>query len=334
MKGNDMRLDPLRQTWTVFCPDRAVKPLTSGRAARAPLKKVSPFAPGNEQLTPTPLLVTGEAQKWRVRAFPNRAPAFRVEGDTVFCGDGLYDRTEAVGAHEVIVESPDAAPFDALALPAITEALSAWRMRIVDLMRDARLRSFQIVKNAGPLAGSQWPQAISQVIATAVLPRQLKQKLGVAREFYARKKRSIFEEILREEIRVGKRLVYENTGFAVFCPYASRAPFEVAVYPKRQLADFHRVSNEELAQLADVLKSALGKMSRALDKPSYVLALCTAPTRTSRRDYWHTLDADFRWHIEIVPRLFPSDGFEQATGWHINTVTPEAAAEFLRKMEM
>jgi UDPglucose--hexose-1-phosphate uridylyltransferase len=335
MNGNEMRLDPLRQTWTVFCPARAMKPRPGSRMPRGPLRKVSPFAPGNEHLTPNSLLTTSDPEgRWRVRVFPNRVPVFGVEGDTAWYPEGFYDRTDGVGAHEIVVESPDDRPLEKLPLPSITDVLSAWRTRMGDLTRDGRLRAFHVVKTVGALAGAQYAHAISQVIAAALVPVALKQKLGVARDFYQRKKRSIFEEILREEVRAGKRLVYENTGFAVFCPYASRSPFEMAIYPKRQLPDFHRASDEEMAQLADGLRSALLKLAGALDAPSYTLTLFTAPGRTGRRDHWQTIESDFRWHIEIVPRVFAVDGFEQATGWHINPVLPETAADYLRSLEV
>src|SRR5436853_279690 len=121
-------------------------------------------------------------------------------------------------------------------------------------------------------AGASVQHSISQLIATSVVPAALKQKLRVARDFYERKRRSIFQDILGEEIRVAKRLVYENNGFAVFCPYASRAPFEMAIYPKRQVADLHGISDQENSQLADALKISLQKLNAALDSPAYNLA--------------------------------------------------------------
>jgi UDPglucose--hexose-1-phosphate uridylyltransferase len=36
------------------------------------------------------------------------------------------------------------------------------------------------------------------------------------------------------------------------------------------------------------------------------------------------------FHIEIIPRLATFAGFEFATGTIVNTMTPEAAAEFYR----
>ncbi len=328
-----MRLDPLRQTWTVFSKSRLVKP-DFVRGPAAP-ETASPFSAGNERFAPHALYTApagGEA--WRIRVAPSRTPALRVEGQAAMAADGFYDRMDGVGAHEVIVETPNGAALEELPLPAITEVIAAWRTRMLDLTRDDRMRSFFIIKNVGAQAGATVAHSISQLIAMAVTPLPLRQKLIVARDFYKRKKRSIFEDILREEVRVSRRLVYENNGFAVFCPYASRSPFEQAIYPKRQCADFHGITDQEAAQLADVLKTALRRLIKALDLPAYNLVLTTAPTRTRRSDHWNTLSQDFRWHIEIVPRLFHPGGFDLATGCHLNPVLPEAAAEFLRKVEL
>lgn len=336
MNKPEMRLDPLRQSWTIFTQGRLTKPpFLRRRQVDAPAT-FSPFTAGNENLAPNTLYAasTPGSDGWAVRVVPNRAPALRVEGDVHRHPDGFYDRMDGVGAHEVIVETPGREPMEQLPLPVIQQVITAWKFRMLDLMRDPRMRALFVVKDVGEAAGSHVPHAVSQLISLAVVPQPLLQKLDVARDFYDRKKRSIFEDIWREEIRTGTRLVYENNGFAVFCPYASRTPFEVAVYPKRQCADFHGLSDQEIVQLADALKTTLGKIARALDRPAYHLMLFTAPTRTTRRDHWNTLDADFRWHIEIMPRLYYPSGFETGTGCHMNSVLPETAAEYLRRIEV
>ncbi|MDP9291306.1 MAG: galactose-1-phosphate uridylyltransferase [Verrucomicrobiota bacterium] len=325
MKKPEMRFDPLRQTWTVFAPDRVRKPDFAPRA-----KIAEPFFNGEPELASAILHKSGSG----VRVLPNRVPAFRVEGDNAIFADGFYDRTDSLGAHEIIIETPDGADLETLSLPNVGEVINAWKTRMLDLSRDSRLRSFFVVKNVGAAAGATVPHSISQLVAMAIVPPALKQKLRVAREFYERKKRSIFADILADEVRAGSRLVYENNGFTVFCPYGSRAPFEQAIYPKRQLADFHGVTDQEIVQLADVLKTALAKLNSALDFPAYQLVLSTAPARNGRRDYWNTIEQDFRWHIEIVPRLFYAQEIELGTGCHINTVWPETAAEHLRKIEL
>jgi UDPglucose--hexose-1-phosphate uridylyltransferase len=331
MNETEMRLDPLRQTWTVFSSERTVAPASVSRLNGG---GPTPFHPIREDLLPRPLYTAPKTGPWEVCVIPNRVPAVRVEGETRTHAEGFYDRSDGVGAHEVIVESRDGTPLDELPLDRIARVVMAWKARMVDLARDRRMRAFFITKDAGERAGAPQPHPVSQLIAMALVPPLLRQKLGVAREFYARKKRSIFEDILAEEVRVAKRLVYENNGFSVFCPYASRRPFELFVLPKRQCADFHGITDEEVAQLADALHAALPKLNRALDFPPYNLMLFTAPGRTARGDHWNTLDEDFRWHIEILPRQFPANGLEFASGMHLNTVWPETAAEHLRKIEL
>jgi UDPglucose--hexose-1-phosphate uridylyltransferase len=241
---------------------------------------------------------------------------------------------DGVGAHEVIIETPGGASLEGLSLQEVEQVILAWKWRMLDLMKDPRMRSFAVIKNTGFAAGGRVPHSVSQLVAAAVVMPLLKRKLETARAFYAARKRSIFAEILSEEVRSGSRLVYENNGFAVFCPYAARSPFELAIFPKRQCPDFHGLSDQEVVQLSDVLRTALRKLTRALDAPAYNLMLFTAPTRTPRPDHWATIEGDFRWHIEILPRLHHLGGLELGTGCWLNSVWPETAADYLRAIEV
>ncbi len=331
MHQNEMRLDPLTDEWTLFSEPRAHQPTAGSVLEENTAQAVAnPFLAGLEQYAPRALFTRGSEGAWSVRVVPNRAPVMTIEGDATRHGEGFYDHMDGVGAHEVILETSDSRALEDLGPGQIEQVLEAWKTRIEDLMRDTRLRSFTVVKAVGRQAGALVPHAVSQLVAMAVIPARLKRKLAVARLFYDQKKRSIFEDILQEELRSGIRMVYENHGFCVFCPYASRTPFELAVYPKRQKADFHAVSEEEVAQLADALRVALQKLNGALDHPPYQLALITAPSRTQRPDHWGSIDRDFRWHIEIMPRLYPAGPLELATGSWVNGVWPEVAAEYLR----
>ncbi len=333
MHTNEMRLDPLTDEWTVFSEVRSHLPTVgSVHSQTAQSTATNPFLAGREQYAPHALHEAGTSCQWRVRVVPNRAPLLRVEGDATRQPAGFYDRMNGVGAHEVIIETPDSRAFEALDLEHIEDVLRAWKLRMADLMQDVRMRTFTIVKSVGRAAGALIPHALSQLVVMAVIPNRLKRKLDAARRFYEQKKRAIFQDILSEEVRSADRIVYENHGFMVFCPYASRAPFELAVYPKRQCPDFHAIHSDEIAQLADALRIALIKLSGALDHPPYQLILITAPTRTARHDQWVSIEQDFRWHIEILPRLYPSHPFELATGSWVNSVWPETAAEYLRNI--
>lgn len=327
IQATEMRLDPLRLSWTIFAEARATRPPALGERVPGP-NGSDPFAPQHADLLPKTLYRAGE-----VRVIPNRLPALQVEGSPAVVADGFYDKTDGTGAHEIVIETDAGDDFAALSLAQLEQIIDAWKARMLDLARDGRLRAFAVVKSVGLAAGATAVRPVSQVVAMALVPPALRGRLAVAREFFARKKRAIFEDILREEARVGSRMVYENSGFAAFCPYASRVPFELAIFPKRQVPDFHGITDAERAQLADVFRQVFGRLARALDEPPYQLALFTAPSRTARRDYWNTIDLDFRWHLEVLPRLAPSDAFDLATGCHVNTVRPERAAEFLRASE-
>jgi UDPglucose--hexose-1-phosphate uridylyltransferase len=332
MDQSEMRLDPLTGAWTIFPDSRALRP--SFRSVRDEAEAPDPFARGRERFAPHTLHEARGQGGWQVRVVPNRSPILRIEGDASPRADGFYDHMEGVGAHEVVIEDPGDQALEELPLGSIEKVITAWKTRMLDLMRDPRLRAFFVIKNVGAPAGGLVRHSVSQVVAMALIPPTLRHRLKVAREFFASKQRSIFEDILAEEIRIGTRLVYENNGFAVFCPYASRSPFEMSIFPKRQCADFPGCSDQERSQLADVLHTALGKLNRALDYPPYNFILHTAPSRTAGHTPDHDIDLDFRWHMEIVPRLHHAGGIEVATGCSINGVRPEIAAEELRQAEV
>jgi UDPglucose--hexose-1-phosphate uridylyltransferase len=331
MDKTEMRLDPLTETWTLFSEARGARPAHGSVRAEA---ASDPFGAGLERYAPRTLHQADGSDGWQVRVVPNRAPILRVEGDATRHPDGFYDRMDGVGAHEVIVEDPGTRALEELPLADVEKVIDAWKWRMLDLLHDKRMRAFNVVKCVGRAAGAQTAHSVSQLIAMAVVPPLLRRKLENARRFFEVKKRSIFEDILAEEVRVAARLVYENNGFSIFCPYAARAPFEMAIFPKRQCPDFHGLSDQERTQFADALRTALRKLNRALDDPPYQFALTTAPTRTPRPDEWATLDLDFRWHAEIVPRLNPPGAVEFATGCHVNSVWPEVAADYLRGIDV
>src|SRR5438093_7100571 len=135
MDKTEMRLDPLRQTWTVFSRARLGKPPFLSRKKSGSSIAFSPFTAGNEHLAPHSIYSTNANDRWQVRVVPNRAPALRVEGDTFRHSDGFYDRMDGVGAHEVIIETPERKPLEEHSLADIAQVISAWKFRMLDLMR-------------------------------------------------------------------------------------------------------------------------------------------------------------------------------------------------------
>jgi len=89
------------------------------------------------------------------------------------------------------------------------------------------------------------------------------------------------------------------------------------------MATFGEVSPEELVDLGNALRTLLGKLYFGLDNPDFNYTVRTAPAEIAGAKYYH-------WYISVIPRLTKVAGFELGSGMFINTVLPEAAAEFLR----
>jgi UDPglucose--hexose-1-phosphate uridylyltransferase len=332
----EFRRDPLHNTWVAFAPERLRRPQDFIPAVLQ-TDTLDPFEPGNERLTPPEVYaVRPEHSKpnepgWRVRVVPNRYPAMRIEGALEATSEGIYDRITGIGAHEVVIETPDGdTPLEKLAVEGITEVLATYRERMLDLDRDHRFQHIYVFKNVGASAGASLSHPHSQLVALPVVPPFVEGKLARARDHYQRKQRSLFTDILHAEKTDGSRLVAENDGYFLFCPFASRFPFELAIFPKRHQPDYVSCRPTELHDLAEVLRFALNRLGDVLELPGYNMLLHTAPLRRPSTDRFASTRHDYCWHLEIVPRFQSLAGFEIGLGAYINTVYPEDAARALR----
>jgi len=330
MDKTELRLDPLTRDWTIFNECRALPPSTG--SVRNDVLAESPFRAGLERFASNTLHHSAGEFGWKVRVVPNRLPVLQVEGDCKLQPDGVYERLDAVGAHEIVIEDPGDRRFEDMPHEDIAQIIHAWAVRIEDLMRDLRMRSFTVVKSVGSAAGQTVAHSLSQIMAMAVVPPALRRKLRHAREHFSVRKRSLFAEIIEQERRTASRVVHENSDFLVFCPYAARVPFELAVWPKRECPDFYRITHEETASLARALRLALRKLNRAIDHPAYHLMLTTAPSRAVAPGEWTSIEQDFRWHLAVMPVLRAVDAFQVASGCHVNGIWPEASADCLRSI--
>jgi UDPglucose--hexose-1-phosphate uridylyltransferase len=289
-----------------------------------------PYCEGHEQQTPRELLAFGrqgapDTPGWSLRVVPNRLPVLRVEGTLDRQGEGLFDKMNGIGAHEVIVESPrHEATLATLEPAAVEQALWACRERIHDLKRDQRFRSMIVFKNHGAPAGAALAHSHLQLIALPIVPREVRDEVEGARAHYDSKERCVFCDILRQEMADGRRVVAENAEMVAVAPYASRFPFETWILPRRHEARFEDTPRHEYGSLARMLGDLLRRMQKALEMPPYNLLVHTAPVKEAAGDYYH-------WHVEVIPKLTKVAGFEWATGLYLNPVPPEEAAQVLRE---
>ncbi|HAM53134.1 MAG TPA: hypothetical protein DCP92_21460 [Nitrospiraceae bacterium] len=136
---------------------------------------------------------------------------------------------------------------------------------------------------------------------------------------------------MREELRVGDRVISETKDFLAFSLFAAKFPFEFWILPKKHLCSFQEISAAEMEDLSLMLATMLKKMRSILKDPPYNYVIHTVPNRIPRHDQWHTIGEDFHWHMEVMPRLLRTSGFEWGSGFYILTTSPEDAAKYLRE---
>jgi UDPglucose--hexose-1-phosphate uridylyltransferase len=236
----------------------------------------------------------------------------------------MYDRMTGIGAHEVIIESPDHfATLATLSEKNISDIFWAFRERILDLRKDRRLRYVLLFKNHGQAAGATLEHIHSQLIALPVVPKRVQEELDGARRYFDYKERCIFCDILQQELDSNKRVVLETDHFLVISPYAPRFPFETWVIPRRHRSHFEESDPAVLQNLGWVMRTTMRKIDKVLEKPPYNMIIHTGPLQEGPMPYYH-------WHIEIIPKLTKVAGFEWGSGFYINPTPPEESAKFLR----
>ena len=345
MRGStvsELRYCAVKHHWTIIAPERKHRPGEGVLSDTTEPTAVEddPFAAGNEaQTQPEIFRIPAEADgtPWQVRVFANSFPALRVEGEVVREAVGLNDTVSGVGAHEVIVETPEPGlELADLQVEEIQLVLEAYRARLLDLRRDLRLRYVLIFKNKGREAGASVRHAHSQLIATPIIPTAVVNELNSCREHFTRRERCLFCDLIGQEQRLAERICLETERYIAMAPFAASTQFETWILPKEHHHDFALSSNDELQGMAVILRDFLRRVRTLLDDPPYNLVLHTAPNvhpRPGRPDYWSTIEHDFHWHFEFAPRSNRLAGFEWGSGYSINPTPPEEAARLLNEAD-
>jgi UDPglucose--hexose-1-phosphate uridylyltransferase len=328
----ELRKDPVIGRWVIISTERGKRPSDFSSEQNIRTSKICPFCPGNESSTPPEVYTVREAGTepnspgWSIRAIPNKFPALRIEGDLNREGEGIFDKMNGIGAHEVIIETPDHDK-DLVDLPneQVKDVILSYKNRIVDLKKDSRFKHIMVFKNQGNAAGASLEHSHSQLIATPIVPKRIMEEINGSQKYHDYKERCIYCDIVKQEIGAEIRIVAINEMFAAITPFASRFPFEIWVLPRKHDAAFEDIDEDEAEKLAEILKDVLYKLSKALNNPAYNFMIHSLPVGNKFGRIYH-------WHIEIIPKLTKVAGFEWGTGFYINPTIPEDAAKYLKEI--
>lgn len=330
---SELRRDPIVERWVIVDTDHPNHPQDYECETHSQKEKsMCPFCYGKESMTPLEIESFRDSHTapntpgWQVRVVANKFPALRIEGELDRRGLGIYDLSNGVGAHEVLIESPyHNKDFPDLLDEEIESVLSMYCRRSLDLIKDRRFKYIMIFKNYGPAAGATAEHPHTQIIALPMVPKNALEEIKGAENYFEFRERCIFCDMVRQELQEKERLIEENKYFLSFCPFVSRFPFEIWIMPKKHSGYFCAMSKEELPYLASLLKDTIAKVKNIFGNLSYNFIIHSSPTN-------HDFSSDgYHWHIEFMPKLMRMAGFEAGSGFYLVPTPPELAAKYLRR---
>lgn len=325
---SELRQDIITGDWVVIATGRAKRPddFANRERVHEDPEAFDPFLDPVASGQKDPVLLYRKADgDWSLQVIPNLYPAFiggRMPKDL---SEGPYFAMNGVGYHEIVITRNPKTSLAGMELWQVAEVIDAYQDRYLSLMTKKTVKYVQIFHNHGKEAGASIAHPHSQIMAIPVISPYIELQLRGAERYHHNHHANVFQTILDHEYEAGKRFVYENEHFLVFCPFASRVAFETWVIPKRsENPYFERITEEEKLSLADAMRRSLLAIHDGLGDPPFNFYLNTAPC--DGREYPH-----YRWHIEILPKTSVWAGFELSTGIEVSTIEPEKAAEYLRE---
>jgi len=329
----EFRQNYVSKEWVIIAQERARRPeqIRENVPARPPVpsfREGCPFCPGHEAQTPPPVYAVEEGGEWRLRVVPNKFAALDPAQSTHRECVGPFLRVGGHGEAEVVIESPHHdRSLEVLPVEDVERVLLAFRARYLAIASDPRINLVTVFRNYGPRAGTSLEHPHSQIIATPIVPPHIRDPWRHAQLHYDTFGRCAYCEMVEAELEQGSRVIQETEHFAVFCPYASRSPFESRIYPKRHHASFSWAHEREIEDLAYVLKDLLLRLRQGLNGPDYNFVIRSAGSGDEAGRHLH-------WYLVVIPKITTPAGFEIGSGIYINVTPPETAAEYLRAVKL
>ncbi|UCD16376.1 MAG: galactose-1-phosphate uridylyltransferase [Candidatus Zixiibacteriota bacterium] len=329
----EFRQNLATKEWIILAPERGKRPsdMIQNRASLSAYPQFQddcPFCPGNEGQTEEPVLTCQRDGDWQVRVVPNKYAALQPHLATTRTWVGTFLAAKGFGIAEVVVEHPRHNTTPALMeLEEVANMLRAYRQRQVEISKNEKINLVTIFRNHGVQAGTSLVHPHSQIIATPIVPPHVRFPMEQAVMHYDKYGTCVYCDMVGEELRQGERILVESDNFIAVCPFAARSPFECRIYPKKHQASFTLLNdNEEIVELAWVLREILGKLYHGLGNPDYNYVIRSSPIGDEDTRHLH-------WYIVIIPKITIPAGFEIGSGIYINTLAPEEAARFLRDIK-
>ncbi|VFA94501.1 Galactose-1-phosphate uridylyltransferase [Nocardia farcinica] len=318
------RFDPLLGEWVMIASHRQTRTFL-------PPADLCPLCPS----TPDRATEIPEAD-YQVAVFENRFPSLstdRIELPETVTGAPLSALRNGFGRCEVVCFTSDHdASFADLDPARARLVVDVWADRTAELAAMEGIEQVFCFENHGAEIGVTLTHPHGQIYAYPFVTPRVAKIAGNVRRYREAHARNLFGDILDAERRAELRVVGANDEWTAFVPPFARWPYEVQLYPHRQVADLPDLDDAQRDGFAALYLDVLGRFARRFDAPMpYVAAWNQAPTADAavpREDWWLHLQL---FSIRRAPgKLKYLAGSESGMHVFVNDTTPETVAAELR----
>lgn len=311
----ELRWHPLIKDWVMIASHRQNRPQMP--------KNWCPFCPGSGKVP----------DDYDVFEYDNDFPALSQnppEPDDV--ATEIYKTKEAYGKCEVILYSPEhTKTLPELPVEHIEKLVDLWTERFVELRKDEKIKYIFIFENRGDIVGVTMPHPHGQIYGYSYIPKKLQLELESCKEHYDAHKTCLICDMLKDEIKCGERVIFENEDFIVFLPFFSEYPYGVYIASKGHKQNLTQFNEREKHNLAKVIRETAGTLDSLFGfKFPYMMCMHQDPVNSEDvSDYYH-------FHIEFFPPMRSADkqkfnASSETGAWaHANPTKPEEKAQELR----
>jgi len=316
----ETRYNPLTDEWVMVSSGRRARPVL-------PSANACPLCPGVLELE----------KDYDLATFENRFPALKIDAPEVVQESKLMKKLASKGVCEVVMYTSDHdSSLPKMSIDQIEKLILVWRDRTFEISKHDFVKYIFIFENRGKEVGATLSHPHGQLYAFPFIPKRIQAKVNSMKKYYSKSKSCVLCEIVKEELNVEERIIYQNNGFIAIVPFYARFPYEVHIYPKRHITNVLDMTYGEIKDFAKALKIVTMKYDKLFNQEfPYMMCFFQKPFNTNENyeDFFH-------FHVEFYPPKRDKDkikwmaSVETGTWNFINPSLPKEVAEQLKNVEV
>jgi len=327
---SEIRYSKFDNQYVIIAPERFHRPSNINIKKKDINTKLCPFCKGNEEKTTREIYSIIEEKEWIVRVVPNLYTALNLETDFKPKERGFFESFEGFGVHEIIIDTPKHISIFEFDSKEYYYLIRAIKSRIEDLKKDIRVKYLSIFKNQGSNAGASQSHPHTQIIGMPIMPISKRELLKREYSYYKKHGSKLLSDIIQQEIKEDKRVLFKGENFISFMPYASLYPFEIMISTTNNFYSFMEFDDSKIKELSTILQKSINVLYKEIGEFDLNIEFFEPPINSSfdTEEFFDTIDKFHLFYIRIRPRIFNIAGFEVMNEMFINPVEPE----FIKKV--